>query len=82
MNRTHTFIADGDTDIVAGMISTFTFLVWLPMVISKPGDRGAWTGFFISWIIGAAAWVVAQQQSTAQREESAPQPVAKALART
>jgi hypothetical protein len=43
------------------MVSLFTLLVWLPMVISKPGDRGAWTGFFISWIIGAAAWAVAQQ---------------------
>jgi uncharacterized membrane protein len=45
----------------ASMVSLFTLLVWLPMVGSKPTDRGAWTGFFISWIIGAAAWVVAQQ---------------------
>jgi uncharacterized membrane protein len=44
----------------AGMVSLFTLLVWLPMVASKPADRGAWTGFFISWIIAAAAWVVAQ----------------------
>jgi uncharacterized membrane protein len=28
----------------AGMVSIFTLLVWLPMVVSKPGDRGAWTG--------------------------------------
>ncbi len=48
----------------AGMISLFTLLVWLPMVVSKPADRGAWTGFFISWIIGAAAWIVAQQLGT------------------
>ena len=45
----------------AGMVSFFTLLIWLPMVISKPSDRGSWTGFFISWIIGSAAWVVAQQ---------------------
>jgi uncharacterized membrane protein len=45
----------------AGMVTVFTLLVWLPMVLSKPADRGAWTGFFISWIFGAAAWVVAQQ---------------------
>jgi uncharacterized membrane protein YphA (DoxX/SURF4 family) len=45
----------------AGMISLFTLLVWLPFVISKPTDRGSWTGFLISWIIGAAAWIVAQQ---------------------
>jgi hypothetical protein len=46
----------------AGMVSLFTLFVWLPIVVSKPTDRGAWTGFFISWIIGSAAWVVAQQQ--------------------
>jgi uncharacterized membrane protein len=48
----------------ASMVSLFTLLVWLPIVISKPRDRGAWTGFFISWIIGSAAWVVAQQLET------------------
>ncbi len=48
----------------AGMVSLFTLLVWLPNVVSRPGDRGAWTGFFISWIIGSAAWVVAQHQGT------------------
>jgi len=46
----------------AGMVSLFTLLVWLPKVVSQPRDRGAWTGFFISWFIGAAAWVVAQRQ--------------------
>ena len=46
------------------MVSLFTLLVWLPRVASEPADRGAWTGFFISWIIGAAAWVVAQQTPT------------------
>jgi len=53
----------------AGMVSVFTLLVWLPLVFAKPNDRGAWTGFLISWIIGAAAWVVAQQQGAAQRLE-------------
>jgi uncharacterized membrane protein YphA (DoxX/SURF4 family) len=46
----------------AGMVSLFTLLVWLSTVMSKPTDRVGWTGFFISWIIGAAAWIVAQQQ--------------------
>jgi len=45
----------------AGMVSLFTLLVWLPIVIFKPSDRGAWTGFFISWNIASAAWAVAQQ---------------------
>jgi uncharacterized membrane protein len=58
----------------AGMISLFTLLVWLPMVISKPSDRLAWTGFFISWIIGSAAWVVAQYFGTTMRREPSSQP--------
>jgi uncharacterized membrane protein len=52
----------------AGMVSLFTLLVWLPMVFSKPTDRGAWTGFFISWIFGSAAWVVAQQLGSEKPE--------------
>jgi uncharacterized membrane protein YphA (DoxX/SURF4 family) len=54
----------------AGMVSLFTLLVWLPIVVSKPTDRGAWTGFFISWMIGAAAWVVAQHLSRATLERN------------
>lgn len=64
----------------AGMVSLFTLLVWLPIVASKPTDRGAWTGFFISWIIGAAAWVVAQQQNAPVGYESTRQPVLQAMA--
>jgi uncharacterized membrane protein YphA (DoxX/SURF4 family) len=56
----------------AGMVSLFTLFVWLPIVVSKPADRGAWTGFFISWIIGSAAWVVAQQQGADGDERSRP----------
>jgi uncharacterized membrane protein len=44
----------------AGMITCFTLLVWLPAMIRSPHDRMNWTAFFMSWIIGAAAWVVAQ----------------------
>jgi uncharacterized membrane protein YphA (DoxX/SURF4 family) len=54
----------------AGMVSAFTLLVWLPMVVAKPGDRGSWTGFFISWIFGSAAWVVAQHLGRTAGEES------------
>jgi uncharacterized membrane protein len=49
----------------AGMVTLFTLLVWLPLVVSTPTVRLAWTGFFISWIIGAAAWVVAQHRGVA-----------------
>lgn len=41
------------------MISAFTLLVWLPGIIRAPTERLQWTAFFASWIIGAAAWVVA-----------------------
>ncbi len=44
----------------AGQISLYTLLVWGPAVIAAPKMRLPWTAFFISWIIGAAAWVVAQ----------------------
>ncbi|HEV7387400.1 MAG TPA: DoxX family membrane protein [Gemmatimonadaceae bacterium] len=42
----------------AAMIGVFTVLVWLPLVVQTPNQLN-WTGFFISWTIGAAAWVVA-----------------------
>jgi uncharacterized membrane protein YphA (DoxX/SURF4 family) len=48
----------------AAMVSLFTLLIWLPFVVSKPTDRGSWTGFFISWTIGSSAWIVAQQEGT------------------
>jgi len=51
------------------MVSLFTLLVWLPLVVSKPAERGSWTGFFISWIIGSAAWVVAQNQNATAAQE-------------
>lgn len=44
----------------AGMISIFTLLVWGPAILAAPKTRLPWTGFFISWAIGAAAWVMAQ----------------------
>jgi uncharacterized membrane protein len=59
----------------AGMVSLFTLLVWLPIVASKPTDRGAWTGFFISWTIGAAAWLVAQTQDASTGSQRTRQPV-------
>ena len=43
----------------AAMLSIFTLLVWGPMIIAAPTTRLNWTGFFISWVIAAAAWVVA-----------------------
>jgi hypothetical protein len=47
----------------AGMISVFTLLVWGPKILAAPKARLPWTAFFISWAIGSAAWVVAQNIS-------------------
>lgn len=44
----------------AGQITLYTLLVWLPVAVAAPKTRLPWTAFFISWIIGAAAWAVAQ----------------------
>jgi uncharacterized membrane protein len=44
----------------AAMIGVFTLLVWGPGILAAPRTRLNWTAFFISWAIGAAAWVVAQ----------------------
>jgi uncharacterized membrane protein YphA (DoxX/SURF4 family) len=44
----------------AGQITCYTLLLWLPQVITAPKTRLNWTAFFISWIIGAAAYAVAQ----------------------
>lgn len=41
------------------MIGIFTLLVWFPGVLAAPSNRLQWTGMLMSWIIGAAAWVVA-----------------------
>ena len=40
-------------------VTLFTLLLWLPAVIKDPHSRLNWTAFFISWVIGAAAWNVA-----------------------
>jgi uncharacterized membrane protein len=44
----------------AGQITLYTLLVWGGAIINAPKARLSWTGFFISWIFGAAAWAVAQ----------------------
>ena len=43
----------------AAMIGVFTALVWVPLVVKEPTSQLNWTGFFVSWTIAAAAWVVA-----------------------
>lgn len=44
----------------AGQITLYTLLIWLPAIFATPRARLSWTALWISWTIGAAAWVVAQ----------------------
>jgi len=59
----------------ATMISLFTLLVWAPAIFSAPTARLPWTGFFISWIIGSAAWVVAQNVNCKNSPATAHRPL-------
>lgn len=43
----------------AAMVTVFTLLVWVPPLLSHPGDRRALTVTVVSWAIAAGAWVVA-----------------------
>jgi uncharacterized membrane protein len=51
----------------ASMISLFTLLVWGPAILAAPKVRLPWTAFFISWAIGSAAWVIAQEIASKPR---------------
>jgi uncharacterized membrane protein len=55
----------------ACMISLFTLLVWGPRIVDTPRGRLPWTAFFISWVIAAAAWVVAQSVAWAKPRSEA-----------
>jgi uncharacterized membrane protein len=50
----------------AGMLTCFTLLVWVPVIVNKSKERLSWTAFFISWAIMSAAWVVASDLTTHQ----------------
>jgi uncharacterized membrane protein len=61
----------------AGQITVYTLLVWLPALLTAP-TRLNRTAFAISWIFGAAAWVVAQNMAGEHRAESLPKSAASA----
>jgi uncharacterized membrane protein len=59
--------------VEAGMIGLFTLLVWAPAIAAAPRTRLPWTAFFISCVIAAAAWVVAENVKRGPvLEEAAP----------
>jgi uncharacterized membrane protein len=48
--------------LAAALLTAFTVLVWIPMIVAKPGAQNLWSEITISWAISAAAWVVAASQ--------------------
>jgi uncharacterized membrane protein len=43
----------------AAMVIAFALLVWIPRIVASPADLHGWAAFWITWAVGAAAWVVA-----------------------
>jgi len=43
------------------LFAAFTIFVWVPRIASASAGRFSWTAFFVSWIITAAAWIVAAE---------------------
>ncbi len=43
----------------AAMLTAFTVLVWIPLLLAAPTSRPDWSEFTASWAISAGAWVVA-----------------------
>jgi uncharacterized membrane protein len=54
----------------AVQITLYTLLIWVPAVIAAPKTRLPWTALWISWAIGAAAWVVAQNTKSKQSADA------------
>ncbi len=46
------------------MVSLFTLLVWVPVVIAAPGNAYDWTELLVSMAIAGAAWAVAESFHT------------------
>jgi uncharacterized membrane protein len=57
--------------VEAVLIALFTVFVWIPAILAAPTSRLPWTAFFISWILGAAAWAIALSSGPAEPQESA-----------
>lgn len=43
----------------AAMLTGFTILVWIPLLIATPTSRPSWSEITMSWAVSAGAWMVA-----------------------
>jgi uncharacterized membrane protein len=43
----------------AAMLTAFTALVWIPLIVAAPTSVPTWSEFTMSWAVSAGAWVVA-----------------------
>ncbi len=48
----------------AAMLTAFAVLVWIPGVVSAPHDPRQWSELLLTWLIAAAAWVLAESTPT------------------
>ena len=52
----------------AAMLTGFTVLVWIPLILKTPASIPTWSEFTISWAVSAGAWAVAA--SLAKKDSS------------
>lgn len=45
--------------LIAGMMSAFQILIWIPKVIAMPTVQDIWSELLIGWTLAFAAWVIA-----------------------
>ena len=43
----------------AALLTTFTVLVWIPLILAAPGNQNLWSEIATSWAASTGAWVVA-----------------------
>jgi len=51
----------------AAMLTLFTVLIWIPLLLAAPGSLPTWSEFTASWAVSAGAWVVAASLTKQKR---------------
>jgi uncharacterized membrane protein len=51
----------------AALLTTFTVLVWIPLILAAPRNQNLWSEIAVSWAASAGAWVVAASFSKEKR---------------